>query len=362
MQYLLLILVSLSYITGIQFNSIFYFDLFMLLYICINMIFNKNDKILTPTSNLMRNIMFILIIPLFLSLFADDIVESGIFIFKYIFISLIIALFINVLILRNHLHFFLKTTFYLLIINSVFYLIVYIYDIDGLYFKTDIHGTSFSINSLTVNEMGHYLVLMFFINYFYFKDNIFNRLFIISAYILTLSKTIWLQILCYFIIFDKKTLFFIIFLILGSLYYFDIVDFIYNLSLDFGSDVESNRIRIEMINKAFINLPNTIFKPAFHSINNIDKENLIILSAHNLVASYITNFGLLSFLILILVTVYYSVKNIKRKGFNIIYVFIFLDIFGLFFQPLINITIVYLPLFIYIFFIMLNIKRSNLNE
>lgn len=357
----ILFLISISFITAVRLDVIFYFDILILIYIIFIIFTHKTCKVNKFTINLISFLMLILFVPLVLSFFSNDQVESFKFLSQYLFLIIFIPLFVDFLIKYNHLDIFLKMTFYLLLISSFLYFAFILYGEKTilLYFKDDLFGYRFAVEGFTYNEMGHYVLFLFFINYIYFKENVIYRLFIPLAYIMTFSKTVWIQIGLYYLKF--KLMSFIIFLIcLFLIFYFEfyqtIIDFIL---FDFSTDSESNQSRIEMLSQAWNNLPNTIFAPAYHSDLNIESVYVNAISTHNFIFSYFTNFGLVSFLILFMGIVYIVFKNIKKYGFNYIYIFIILDFLLLMLQPIINARLLWLPLFIYIYFIGLHLKDGN---
>lgn len=349
---ILLLLTSFSFITGDRFeyfDKFFYFDIFMIIYV-LSSLFVKKVLISTFTFNFIK-ILFIILLPsIILINFTNNILDSLQFLSQYLFLILMLPLFLESIYLTNKYNFFLKILLFFLIINSILFLLKSFEIVGELYFSEN-YGTRFAIGEFTPNEMGHYLVLMLFLITLLssYRFKIFIELFSIIPYILTLSKTVWVQLIVYLVVKKTKIMLIGFVVILGALYFTNYLSVAYEIMIfiiqDFSTSTDSNKIRIEMMNSAINSIPSSILYPGYHSIDNLNTS----LSVHNGILSYIVNFGLISFVILILILSFFIFKNIQDKYFRFILFFILLDCITLLFNPIINSRIVWLPLFIYIY-------------
>jgi hypothetical protein len=348
----LLLLLIFSFITGFRFDyfdKLFYFDVLLILYIISVFFLQKGISISKFTFDFIKILFVIFLPPIILINFTSDTSGSLQFFSQYIFLITVLPLFLESVYKTKQYDFFLKSLLFALIINSLLFLLKYFELVGQLYFRD--YPFRFALGEFGPNEMGHYLILMLFLITVFINSRFKTLVELIGVipFVLTLSKTVWVQLSVYLIV--KKTKLMLIGLILMFLVlyfsgYFSVVYEVMNSILqDFSTTTTSNTIRLEMMRNAFSSIPSTILFPGYHSILNLDTS----LSVHNGILSYIVNFGLISFILLFLITFYFISRNIKYRYFRFILFFIFLDFITLIFNPIINSRIVWLPLFIYIY-------------
>ncbi|MFY4818027.1 hypothetical protein ACOTWJ_07350 [Aliarcobacter butzleri] len=236
-----------------------------------------------------------------------------------------------------------------LISASSLFLLGYFGFIDNI-FVTEKYQERFVFGEMSPNEMGHYLILLLFtLNIFVIKK-IKYFLFLVSVipFVFTFSKTVLLQIIMFFLL--KK----LWILILGFIIFYFIIDSEY-ISLissiitnELSVENYNNAYRIQAVISAIENIPNSILFPAYRTNDNIDSDYLLAMNAHNVVFYYITNFGLISFILLCFYVTYFISKNLNNKYFWCIFIFIFLDSITIFFNPILNYPLTWFPLYLYI--------------
>lgn len=349
----LLLAIVFSFITGFRFNyfdKLFYFDFLMIIYILSTICIKKRLSLSKFTFNFIKILIVILLPSIILLNFTNDISGSLQFFSQYLFLIVVLPLFLESVQITKQYNFFLKSLLIMLIINSLLFLFIYFGLISSLYFPGNF-GNRFAVGELTPNEMGHYIILMFFLITLFIRSRFkfFIEFLSIISFILTLSKTVWVQLSVYLIV--KKTKFVLVGILLMflALYFIGQLSMVYESIIlilqDFSTSTTSNGIRMEMMNNTIKSIPSTTFFPGYHSTLNLDTS----LSVHNGILSYIVNFGLISFLLIVLIATFFIFKNIQDKYFRFILFFIFLDFITLLFNPIINSRIVWFPLFTYIY-------------
>jgi len=343
------------------YESFFWFDLGLVLYILLYLFTGllRNSPSIFISRFSLHFILFLLAVfspALFLLPLTSNLEDSVKFLSQYFFLAITLPLFLDILYKNNQLKFFLSSLFLGLVIVLIFYMAFYLGISEGYFFSLNsesqlqpIFGNRFVIGEFTPNEMGHYFVfLMFLMGY-----NKKKAVGIVGSipFILTLSKTVWVQILTYSLFFRYSFFRWVLLFLLVAYMFLYQPDLIRYFVGDFSAAAQSNSIRIEMYIDSFINIPNSIIFPAYHSVDNLKTEGLNVVSAHNGFLSFITNFGLVSFLILLGVVVLFVASFKHKPQFKMISFFIFLDLITIMFNPLINSRILWLPLFLYIFII-----------
>jgi len=350
---ILLIAISISFITGyrvISLNVVYYFDILILLYTFSFFFIQRKIRISRFTYNIIKILLFIFLPSMILINFTNDISGSLKFFSQYLFTIVIIPLFLESLFRIRLYIFFLKSLLLSLTINSLYFMSMYFFSIKNIYFNEKFLYR-FAIGDFTPNEMGHYFVLMLFLSILLFKNKLKLLIEPLAAfsYVLTFSKTVWVQIGIFLLLKRTKLLLVSCIAIITFLYFFGYLHSVFEaISLilqDFSSSTQSNQIRIEMFHDAIKSIPESLFSPGYKDLKNLDTS----LSVHNGFVSFIVNFGLLSFLLLFFVSVFYIWKNFHNKFFRFILLFIVIDSIVLVFNPLINSRIVWLPLFLYIY-------------
>lgn len=349
----LLLLIVFSFITAFRFDyfdKLFYFDVLMVFYILSAFFLQKGISISKFTFDFIKILFVIFLPPIILINFTSDTSGSLQFFSQYIFLIIVLPLFLESVYKTKQYDFFLKSILFGLILNSLLFLLKYFEVVGQMYFPENF-GFRFTLGEFTPNEMGHFLILMLFLITVFISSRFKTLVEIIGIipFVLTLSKTVWVQLSVYLIVKKTKlmlTSLILMFLALYSSGYFSVVyEAMIFILQDFSTTTTSNTIRLEMMSNAFSSIPSTILFPGYHSTLNLDTS----LSVHNGVLSYIVNFGLISFILLFLISFHFIFRNIKYRYFRFILFFIFLDFITLIFNPIINSRIVWLPLFIYIY-------------
>lgn len=331
----------------------------MVLYILINLIFNGGVEVTKSTAGILKIFLIILLPSVFLLTFSQNIMASLSFLSQYLFTVLIINVFLDNVNSNDHLKKLLAMLFVALVVNSFLFIYVYSVASTSLYFPE--WGRRFSLGGFTPNEMGHYMIfLLFLINMFVGggKKLVLEAVTMIP-YILTLSKTVWVQLSIYLLL--KRTILVAASLVMLHVYMFIADDFVLYRYLDkfiseLSFDTASNSIRVGMVQSSLDNLANSVFFPAYHSVDNIKQGLKSAVSAHNGVLSYITNFGLISFILLVFSFVFFVYMKWGERRIRYVFIFLFIDLVSLLFNPLINARIVWFPILLYIFIINNNIS------
>lgn len=336
------------------FQLFFYFDFLMVGYILLNLVFTGRFVVSKSTVSIIKVFSIIFLPSIFLLLFSQNIIASFGFLGQYLFSVLVINVFLDNVNSNNHLRALLLMMLAALVLNSFLFMYVHFYSDASLYFPE--WGGRFSLGGFTPNEMGHYMVLLLFlINVFVARrKRLMLEMLTIFPYVLTMSKTVWVQLSIYLLL--KRTVFVIASLVALHIYMLVSGDFIlYRYVGKFVAELDvattSNSVRMAMVQASLDNLVNTILFPAYHSIDNIKLGLEKAVSAHNGFLSYITNFGLISFALLTLSLVFFVYMKWPDKSIRYVFVFLFLDLVLLLFNPLINARIVWFPMFLYIFII-----------
>lgn len=349
----LLLLLIFSFITGFRFDyfdKLFYFDVLMIVYILSTFFIKKGVWVSKFTFNFIKILLIILLPSIVLINFTSDVASSLSFFIQYMFLIVILPLFLESVYKTKQYDFFLKSLLFALIVNSLLFLLKYFEVVGQMYFPEDF-GFRFALGEFTPNEMGHYLILMLFLITVFISSRFKTLVELIGIipFVLTLSKTVWVQLSVYLIVKKTKIMLIAFVLMFLALYFSGYLSVVYETMIfihqDFSPTTTSNTIRLEMMRNAFSSIPSTILFPGYHSTLNLDTS----LSVHNGILSYIVNFGLISFILLVFISSFFIFKNIKNKYFRFILFFIFLDFITLIFNPIINSRIVWLPLFIYIY-------------
>lgn len=363
----ILVFCIISFISARRFDEVetlYWFDGGIVLYIMFSLFTISLKKraevfILRYTYNQIR-FLFVVLAPSFLFLaWANDIKASVRFLSQYVFLIVTVPLFLDFVYRNGQLDFLLKGLYWGLIVLTVYFLLFFgganeyiflgsLISEDNLKLK---FGDRFTVGDFTPNEMGHFFVLLIFLIRYY-KGSIVGII-TFPAFILTFSKTVWLQMLAYFFMSLKFNLWrlggLLILISCIILSQPRIVDVAQSILFDFSLETKSNAIRVEMYSDSLINMPYSLMKPAYHSVDNLVDKELNVVSAHNGILSYITNFGIISFLILLIGMVLFVNKAKSSPIFNVIITFAILDLVVLMFNPLINARLLWFPLFLYMF-------------
>lgn len=371
-QKLVLVFCVIGFVSGKR-SSIsevfFWFDGGLVFYIMSSMFLNliKDKKNLLEieisTFKAVIVLLFVLLPSFLLVIFSNNLTDSLSFLLQYLFLIIVVPLFLDSVYRNGHMDFLLKSLFIGLIVVSFVFLGFYLGFTENFLFSESRElgshldsklgfGNRFTIGEFTPNEMGHYFVLLVFLMTFIYASNNFKIIITMLAlipYLLTFSKTVWIQMLVYFMIVKSsiwRWTVFSLFLVYVLLFQQEIFNFFIN---DFSFENTSNTIRLKMYSDSLIYIPYSIIFPAYHSIDNLMIQDINVTSVHNGVLSYITNFGLISFLILLSGVAFYLKSYRKKLNFNFFIAFIILDLIVLMFNPLINSRIIWFPLFLYIF-------------
>lgn len=353
----IIILLSVSFITVLRpgfFPSVYYFDIFLVIYITSSFFLNPRIKISKASFNILKLSSIILFPSFFLIIFSVNVQDSLQFFIQYIFSIVGIVLFLDAVKYNNQLKFLFWALLTCIVLNSILFIVGKTLLGLELYFPDKWNGR-FALGDLTPNDVGHFLVLgLFFVDVLLIgkKRFLFYAL-LFPAYVMTLSKTVWIQICGYFYFHFKKYILLLILLVVIVIVLSN--DAVYQTVLSllggFSTINESNNIRVEMFYQSVLNLVDTIFWPAYHSVDNISEDYQGAVSAHNGVSSYVTNFGLVSFVLLYLVVIFKSFKNYRSRVFRILLPFIILDLITIIFNPLMNLRILWFPIILYIFLV-----------
>lgn len=379
----ILILIVFSYYSVKRFfllDELFLLDFLMFFYVMVS-VFNyilKNGglRILRCSLYFIFFLYLALFPSLFLLVFSRDVVGGSVFISQYYFTFTILPLFFNYLYVNRHVRFFLMVVFWGGVIVCLMYVLILVHPVflwsdifqqsrkvsEGIGF-----GFRFFLGEFTPNEMGHYFVffLLSFISLVSIDSNnkkIFTIPVVLFTFIMTLSKTVWVQILASSTLIKNKTsiLFFysLLFFVVVFLFVF-YSDFFVFFARDFSTEASSNAKRISMYYDSILYLPYSILWPAFHSDVNVVLSGVNVTSVHNGFLSYISNFGLISFLMLFLSFYGFLFLNLRRSNF-FIFLLIHIDFIVLAFNPMINARHVWLPLFmlVYMFYHLKKFGRS----
>jgi len=353
---LVLLLVAISFMMVIRPSfapSIYYFDIFLVVYILLSSILNCKVVFNKYSLRIIKQAVFILSPSLLLIIFSKNIDDSIAFISQYLFSIFGIVVFLDFVKSNKQLKLFLWFLLFVITLNSVLFFVSILIN-NQLYFP-DHFGVRFALGELTPNDVGHFMVLGLFCMKLLLKKekSILLQLLIIPAYVTTLSKTVWITIMAWFFYSTEwRILFLLIFS--GIIVLFMNIDLYlaaWNIVNDFSSNNHSNSIRINMLYDSISNIINSILYPAYHSIENISSEYKSAVSAHNALSSYITNFGFISFILLCVSISLNWVVNMKSPVFKLIIPFILLDLITISLNPLMSLRILWLPLILYIFFI-----------
>ena len=348
----LILAIVFSFVTGLRFDpydTFFYFDVFIFIYILSAFFFKPKIKISNFTLKLILISSLILVPSLILLIFANDKFESLQFLSQYIFTITILPLFLNIIDQSKNFKFLLKSLLFGLIIVSISFFLFYFKLIDSYYHSVRF-GNRFAIGEMTPNEMGHYFILTLFLISILIRNrfSILLKLFTISSYVFTMSKTLYVQLAFYFFLKVKKTLIFLLLIILFIIFPEKVTNLFEEITAilsDFSPWKINNLTRIQQFLNVISYIPDSIFFPGYHSLSNLNTN----LSIHNGFLSYLINFGFFSFLLLIFFSFFYIAKNLNNTLFKFILFFIFLDLVVLIFNPLINSRLVWFPLYIYIY-------------
>lgn len=350
------------------FPNIFSFDLYLLFYILVSIIhflLAQGKILILPFTGKLIILLNLALLPsLTLLVFSNEILGGLAFLSQYFFSFIVIPLFLNFLILNKHLKTFFQMVFfgYIAIASLYIYTTLLSSYMWSDYFKflgvgDNLYGARFFLGELTPNEMGHYFVF-FLLSSIYLKsvsnkssNFYFSSPLVYLTFFMTMSKTVWLQIVMSLFLISNKIKFLLLALGVFSfsyayLFYNDLV--IYWLK-DFSTGAASNQARIQMALDSIKNLPNTIFYPAYYQVGNLADQSLKVTSAHNGFLSFLTNFGILSFALTMTFFGTFILINIKKSNLVILSL-ILIDLVVLTFNPLINARQVWLPLFTLIFF------------
>lgn len=378
----ILILTVYSFFYGQRFflnEKFFLFDFLISIYVLSSCLYSflqtGRVRVLTFTFSVIISLYFVLFPSLFLMVFSFDPSGSISFISQYYFTFTVVPLFLNYLFINNHIVFFIKSCFFGYLFISFLYVLSFftsLFDWGSLFAQSDSSGENvgfgfrFYLGEFTPNEMGHYWVLFLTLLFFNFK--FFNRLkvifypFVVTTFLLTLSKTVWLQMLFSSLLNTKKRLVIIFLLLLSILYSFLFhYDFLFTVVKDFSIEKSSNATRVDMFIDSISYLPYSIIWPAFHLDSNVVLSGVHVTSAHNGFLSYISNFGLVSFILIMFF--FYVFLLLKLNSSNIILFFlIHIDLLVLIFNPLINARQLWLPLFMLVYFFYFNRKVTFLKS
>ena len=363
-----LFIISMSFAFPVRMpyiKSIYIFDILIFLYVSITLFISGN-----PVKLVTKKIIYLSIATispsLFLITYSNSINLSLIFISQYLFTAVFLFLFLDRIFVRKKFNIFLRFT----IFNMSVVFLVYLFDVKifGSYkiFSQD-WGGRFYLTDFTPNDVGHYfLFFMFCCDWIWSKRPGIRYLFYIISiitFIFTKSKTVYLQIVIFFLSKVRK----VYVAISGFVIFLSIVFFIPFSELtfftrDFSADKSSNSIRLDMINNAVDYVYKSIFHPAYYSKVNVDGAHHIAVSSHNIIASYIVNFGFISFTILILLSILFLF--VYRKNYYIKYLkyIIFIDIFTLMLNPMLSARVLWFPLSTYIYIIILSNSEGRYLE
>ena len=292
------------------------------------------------------------------------------FVFQYLFLIIIVPIFISSLFTNDQVFLFFRLNIYLGLIFSFLYFLNYYIPTLNSFGARDwstpyLNGyTRFSFGDFSPNEMGHFLIfILFCVSYLY--KSLFDRILIVTlflpAYIFTLSKTVYIQIISFFYFYIHKSkyyykvCFFIFFIFLMTCILFPIV--LDRLISRLSPNYTNNQIRVNMLKDFLDNIDVTFLSPAYHVPENVNF--LISVSNHNYIASFITNFGIFSFSIFIIYSMFFYVRFKNRKVFQIVLPFIILDLISGIFNPMLNSRIIWLPLFLYFSIIIKDVHPLN---
>ncbi len=204
---LLLITLVISFITGFRFDyfdKLFYFDVLMVVYI-LSALFIKKGLLVSKFTFDFINILIVIFLPsIVLINFTNDISGSLQFFSQYMFLIIVLPLFLESVYKTEQYNFFLKSLLFALVVNSLLFLLVYFQLVKQLYFAEN-NGFRFYLGEFTPNEMGHYLILMLFLITLFISSRFKNLIEFLGIipFVLTLSKTVWVQLSVYLIV--KKT-------------------------------------------------------------------------------------------------------------------------------------------------------------
>jgi hypothetical protein len=347
------------------FGGFFSLDVSIVLYVLLSFfsLSSKGFYLLSFTYELMLFLFFVLLFSFLFLIFSNDIYNSLLFVVQYVFIIVMLPLFVDCVLRNNHLNALFYFSYFLFFLFSVFYFYVYFFaSIDWeFFFKAEgdtSFGKRFFLGEFTPNEMGYYFSF-FLLCFFYIKKTVSNRLFFLVLLIfpivffsfgMTLSKSVWIQMLFSILLFSKKRfLIFVCFfaIVLGYEYkvFFD------SVINDFSANTKSNSIRIQMLYDSLKNLQYSFLTPAYHQAENLVDKSLYVTSVHNVPLSFVTNFGMVSFLFFVFGVGGFLFFN-YRKSNKIFLCFIFIYSIVAMFNPMINARHVWLPLILmfYLYF------------
>lgn len=353
----LLILVAIFFAIPLKLSDFYIFDLMLVGYLFIHLkLLIRVSKFTVKT---IYHMVLIFILPIILSLLSRSIIDSWTFLSQYLFVIIILPLFVDVIIRQGLFITFLRYCFFAMVFGGGMFFYSLLTQ-QPLYFKLFwFDKGQYALSGFTPNDMGHYMLFSFFAIEYAFKFNSkFNHFFLYAlstpVYFFTNSKTLLLQGGIYLYAFIRKLRFWVMYMMLSIISVLFLFAFSQQLIYSFFDKMSpgtiNNEGRVDMFFSALNYLPYSIFHPAFGSNANIMIESgKIAVGVHNLLASLITNFGFI-FFIIISVYIFIRIKNnLKTKKMSRIYLFIIITMFGLMLNPMMNAAVLWFPLYIYIY-------------
>ena len=293
-----------------------------------------------------------------LSIFSKSPGDSVVFLGQFWFILNALPLFVGALVQAGHLETFLKYFVLLMLVVFLGYFFCLFITptswgqlLSAVYELESDFGFRFTLGEFTPNEMSYYLIFIC-ISLRFLGPGSFSPIILLLtilfgglAFFMTLSKTLFLQILlaaCLVLTQRQILVLFVMLFITAVIWVGQAPDIFWLILKDFSTETSSNSIRLEMLYAGLQYLDYSVFFPTFHAEENIMVSGSHITSIHNVFLSVFVNFGLITFLLFTGGFIWISLYNWLGRKLSLGYVWGMLTL-TFFVQPLLTARVLWLP-------------------
>ncbi len=384
----LLLLISCFFIINTNIVGNFsYLDVFLIIYVIKHVISVKHFSLKRRTVKIITVLNIFLLLAFAFVPFANQKTESFLYLFQMVLAFNFIPIFLDIIQKQQLFDYFLKTVFKMIIIVGVLYITYAILHFSygkGKWLFFTLRGNHRMVwgDGFVANDLAQYLVLAFLLSESFIskRSNVLRVNLLLSiVFLLTLSKTVLLVIILYFLFrFTKKTILFGLFLV------FIVLLLNINFISDVNSDTKNTRVsrlfklnadgsadkgRLKVYIEVIRTLPSFITTPLYGQRENVKfktnskKSPHFMSSVHNIILSILVNFGLIPLLFIVsvfFIVFFYLISKGSFYNLSTVLTFLFLLMVILFLNAFMLSRSLIMPSFIIIYMLKSNnIKYDN---
>lgn len=361
-----------------------YFDLVMVMILLFYTITSKSIKIKTRTFKVLVVLNVFLLLSLLPLLWTKQKVQSFLYFIQIVFAFNLIPLFIDRLMDLKYYNFFLKKvhqTIYVVGVLFIVFGILHFYFGQGEWLFFTLRGNHRLVwgDGFVGNDLSQFMVLGFLLNEYFIsnkKKRVLMSLFLFFIFLFTLSRTVLLIGILYFLLrYTKKTLIYGMIVVFLSLIIVstDISKQLNNSETRLGRLFEFQNSsslkggRIKSYSDVISNSVHFFISPLYGQMENFDSKELNqgiykISSVHNIILSILVNFGLFPLLFLyvvVFIVFLYLVQKRQFYNFNTFIIFSILIFIIISINALMLSRALWMPIFIVLSFLDKNYKYNK---